>query len=66
MNLPNPVIRSHYCKGLLKKYVRDRVLLRTEPVSTSPSRLSDLPGFFEALRQDLCSSDCRYSAALRR
>jgi hypothetical protein len=30
LNLPNPVIRSHYRKGFLKQYVRDRFLLRTE------------------------------------
>jgi hypothetical protein len=33
LNLANPVIRSHYRKGFLKQYVRDRVLLRTEPAT---------------------------------
>ena len=33
MNLPNPVIRSHYGNGFVKQYVRDHVLLRTEPAS---------------------------------
>src|SRR6202007_2283154 len=31
MDLPNPVIRSHYRNGFIKQYVRDRLLLRTEP-----------------------------------
>ena len=30
MNLPNPVIRSHYRHGFIKQYVRDHVILRTE------------------------------------
>ena len=30
LELPNPVIRSHYGKGFLKQYVRDRLCLRTE------------------------------------
>src|SRR5437870_9930828 len=35
MDLPNPVIRSHYGNGFLKQYVRDHVLLRTEPASNN-------------------------------
>ena len=35
LNLANPVIRSHYRKGFLKQYVRDRVLLRTEPATNN-------------------------------
>ena len=31
LDLPNPVIRSHYGSGFAKQYVRDRRLLRTEP-----------------------------------
>lgn len=31
LDLPNPVIRSHYGHGFVKQYVRDHVLLRTEP-----------------------------------
>src|SRR2546430_9214529 len=34
---PNPVIRSHYRKGFLKQYVRDRFLLRTEPATNNIS-----------------------------
>ena len=30
IDLPNPVIRSHYGKGFLKQYVRDHLCLRTE------------------------------------
>src|SRR5687767_11424330 len=35
MNLPNPVIRSHYRNGFVKQYVRDHVLLRTEPATNN-------------------------------
>lgn len=35
LHLPNPVIRSHYRKGFLKQYVRDRHLLRTEPATNN-------------------------------
>jgi hypothetical protein len=37
LNLPNPVIRSHYRKGFLKQYVRDRFLLRTESATNNTS-----------------------------
>ena len=30
INLPNPVIRSHYRNGFIKQYVRDHLILRTE------------------------------------
>jgi hypothetical protein len=30
LNLPNPVIRSHYKNGFIKQYVRDERILRTE------------------------------------
>ena len=33
LDLPNPVIRSHYGHGFIKQYVRDRFLLRTEPAT---------------------------------
>jgi hypothetical protein len=33
LELPNPVIRSHYGHGFLKQYVRDHVCLRTEPAT---------------------------------
>jgi hypothetical protein len=35
MGLPNPVIRSHYGNGFVKQYVRDHLLLRTEPASNN-------------------------------
>jgi len=35
LDLPNPVIRSHYGNGFLKQYVRDDRLLRTEPATNS-------------------------------
>jgi len=37
LHLPNPVIRSHYRKGFLKQYVRDRFLLRTETATNNIS-----------------------------
>jgi hypothetical protein len=37
LHLPNPVIRSHYRKGFLKQYVRDRFLLRTETATNNVS-----------------------------
>src|SRR5215831_7056315 len=33
LDLPNPVIRTHYAHGSLKQYVRDRLCLRTEPAT---------------------------------
>jgi hypothetical protein len=35
MNLPNPVIRSHYKNGFVKQYVRDNRLLRTEAATNN-------------------------------
>jgi hypothetical protein len=35
LNLPNPVIRSHYANGFIKQYVRDHLILRTEPASNN-------------------------------
>jgi hypothetical protein len=35
MNLPNPVIRSHYGNGFIKQYVRDHLMLRTEAASNN-------------------------------
>lgn len=37
MDLPNPVIRSHCGNGFLKQYVRDNLMLRTEPASNNVS-----------------------------
>src|SRR5207253_6974700 len=35
MDLPNPVIRSHYGNGFAKQYVRDHLCLRTEPATNN-------------------------------
>src|SRR5205085_8035364 len=35
MDLPNPVIRSHYGNGFIKQYVRDHLILRTEASSNN-------------------------------
>jgi hypothetical protein len=35
MNLPNPVVRSHYRNGFIKQYVRDHIILRTEAASNN-------------------------------
>ncbi|MGQ0544761.1 MAG: hypothetical protein ACT4P3_05420, partial [Betaproteobacteria bacterium] len=35
MNLPNPVMRSHYKNGFIKQYVRDNRLLRTEAATNN-------------------------------
>ena len=35
MDLPNPVIRSHYRNGFIKQYVRDHLCLRTEPATNN-------------------------------
>jgi len=35
IELPNPVIRSHYRNGFIKQYVRDHLLLRTEAATNN-------------------------------
>jgi hypothetical protein len=35
IELPNPVIRSHYGNGFIKQYVRDHLLLRTEAATNN-------------------------------
>jgi hypothetical protein len=35
LDLPNPVIRSHYRNGFIKQYVRDHLNLRTEPATNN-------------------------------
>jgi hypothetical protein len=35
MDLPNPVIRSHYGNGFVKQYARDHLILRTEAASNN-------------------------------
>jgi hypothetical protein len=49
LDLPNPVIRSHYGHGFIKQYVRDHLLLRTEAASNNvadyavPKAIQHLP-----------------------
>jgi len=49
LDLPHPVIRSHYGHGFAKQYVRDDRLLRTEPASNNvydygvPKDVANLP-----------------------
>jgi hypothetical protein len=48
LQLPNPVIRTHYAHGSLKQYVRDHLCLRTEPatsLTSLPATLSPPPSF---------------------
>jgi hypothetical protein len=58
LGLPNPVIRSHYGHGFIKQYVRDHLLLRTEPATNNvgdyavPKAIDHLPG----LRQKLSAT----------
>ena len=35
LDLPNPIIRSHYKSGFIKQYVRDTSNLRTEPATNN-------------------------------
>jgi hypothetical protein len=35
IDLPNPVIRSHYGNGFIKQYVRDHLMLRTEAATNN-------------------------------
>ena len=57
LDLPNPVIRSHYGHGFIKQYVRDHFLLRTESATNNvtdygvPKAIEQLP----ALRSKLAS-----------
>ncbi|HZM95283.1 MAG TPA: hypothetical protein VFB92_17765 [Vicinamibacterales bacterium] len=62
LDLPNPVIRSYYREGSIKQYVRDHLLLRTEP-STNNVRDYGLPKAIEhlpALREKLGAIADRY------
>ncbi len=49
LDLPNPVIRSHYGNGFIKQYVRDHLLLRTEAATNNvrdyavPKAIDNLP-----------------------
>ena len=62
MNLPNPVIRSHYGSGFIKQYVRDHLLLRTEAATNNvqdygvKKAVENLP----QLRENLAAINDRY------
>src|SRR6266436_912947 len=55
IELPNPVIRSHYGNGFIKQYVRDHLLLRTEPATNNvtdygvPKAVEHLPRLRERM-----------------
>lgn len=69
LHLPNPVIRSHYGNGFIKQYVRDHLILRTEPASNNVNdyginkavenlpllrqRLSDITDNYLNVQQDI-------------
>ena len=69
LDLPNPVIRSHYGHGFAKQYVRDNRLLRTEPATNDVrdygvkknvenlpqlrQRMSDIIDHYHDAQQDL-------------
>lgn len=57
LDLPNPVIRSHYGHGFIKQYVRDHVLLRTEPATNNVNdyAVNKAIDHLPALRQKLSS-----------
>ncbi len=48
LELPNPVIRSHYGSGFIKQYVRDHLLLRTE-AGTNNVRDYGVPKLIDSL-----------------
>jgi hypothetical protein len=62
IQLPNPVIRSHYANGFIKQYVRDHLLLRTEAATNNVNdygvkkAVENLP----KLRQRLASINDNY------
>ncbi len=62
LDLPNPVIRSHYGHGFIKQYVRDHVLLRTEPATNNVNdyAVNKAIDHLPALRQKL--ADYRLSS----
>jgi hypothetical protein len=57
LDLPNPVIRCYYRDGSIKQYVRDHLLLRTEPTSNNvtdfqvPKAIEGLPQLRQAMAE---------------
>jgi len=71
LDLPNPVIRSHYAHGFAKQYLRDDRLLRTEPATNGhrlwgQKNVENLCPLQEAIRAHLCSAHRRSPQAFRR
>lgn len=62
LDLPNPVIRSYYHDGSIKQYVRDHLLLRTEPTSNNVTdfRVSKAIDSLPQLRQSMATVTDRY------
>jgi hypothetical protein len=62
LNLPNPVLRSHYKNGFIKQYVRDHRLLRTEAATNNVNDygLAKAMDHLPQLRRTLQSITDRY------
>lgn len=62
MDLPNPVIRSHYGNGFIKQYVRDHLILRTEAATNNVTDYGVKKAVenLSTLRERLDSIDDRY------
>jgi hypothetical protein len=59
LDLPNPVIRSHYGHGFAKQYVRDDRLLRTEPATTTSTITVSTK---TSKTFPVCATECRRSS----
>src|SRR5437867_368919 len=61
MDLPNPVIRSHYRHGFIKQYVRDHLILRTEATTNDVTdyRVNKAVEHLPALRDRLSAINDR-------
>src|SRR5438477_10306729 len=62
MDLPNPVIRSHYRNGFIKQYVRDHLILRTEAATNTVTDygVNKAVEHLPALRDKLSAIDDSY------
>jgi hypothetical protein len=62
IDLPNPVIRSHYGNGFIKQYVRDHLILRTEAATNNVNDYGVKKAVenLSVLRDRLDSIDDRY------
>lgn len=75
LDLPNPVIRSHYGHGVAKQYVRDDRILRTEPATNNVydsgvnkdvenlprlrERVAEIIDNYHNVQQDILETFCR-------